>query len=461
MATSFWRNRSGNVALIFGIAVIPLVLAVGVAVDYSRAAGVHDHLQDIADAAALAGAREHSDDLAHVTQVARAYFDAHVQPHDLQELDSFEVSFTSDGSVRVEARGKVATTFTAIAGIDTMDVDVSSEVVRGVEGSIEMALVLDNTGSMSGRKLSTLKKVSKKLVEDVAGTDGLDSKFGLVPFADYVNVGKSNVAAPWLDIEDDTGSGRGRAAPGRMASDGGGGKPGKPGKTSDWQGCVGSRAYPLNIRDESYDDKIPAVSGSGVTCPSSAIQPLTDDADTVQSALRGMKANGCTYIPGRPRVGLARPLAEVALHAGRPLRRREPRAAQDHRPAHRRREHAAAGAAVPRLRQEVRPALHRRLEVERLSERSLPEREGREHRALHGRVRGDEHRDQEHPAELREQHLALLRRRRRRRAGGGLPGDDGVVHGPAHLEIAPAGAGGPAAREASSSRRHPRVIKPT
>ena len=50
----FFRNERGNVTLIFGFAVIPLVLAGGVAIDYARDAMVRGRLAAIADAAALA-----------------------------------------------------------------------------------------------------------------------------------------------------------------------------------------------------------------------------------------------------------------------------------------------------------------------------------------------------------------------------------------------------------------------
>jgi Flp pilus assembly protein TadG len=37
LLTRFWKNRQGNIAPLFGLAIIPLIGAVGAAVDYSRA----------------------------------------------------------------------------------------------------------------------------------------------------------------------------------------------------------------------------------------------------------------------------------------------------------------------------------------------------------------------------------------------------------------------------------------
>ena len=51
---SFARDARGNVALLFGLSLIPLLIGVGVAVDYGRALIVHERMQEAADAAGLA-----------------------------------------------------------------------------------------------------------------------------------------------------------------------------------------------------------------------------------------------------------------------------------------------------------------------------------------------------------------------------------------------------------------------
>lgn len=51
------RQDSGNVATLFGLALLPVVIGAGAAVDYSRLGDAHSRLQLAADAAALAGAK--------------------------------------------------------------------------------------------------------------------------------------------------------------------------------------------------------------------------------------------------------------------------------------------------------------------------------------------------------------------------------------------------------------------
>jgi hypothetical protein len=64
--------------------------------------------------------------------------------------------------------------------------------------------------------------------------------------------------------------------------------------TTKWNGCVGSRAYPLNVRDETPSTPYPGI--MNVSCPS-AITPLTKDKATVTTALSKMVTTGETYIP--------------------------------------------------------------------------------------------------------------------------------------------------------------------
>jgi len=53
---ALWSDRRGNVAIIFALCLVPLVLVVGSAVDFSTATTARNQLQDTADAAALAAA---------------------------------------------------------------------------------------------------------------------------------------------------------------------------------------------------------------------------------------------------------------------------------------------------------------------------------------------------------------------------------------------------------------------
>lgn len=54
---NFWRNRRGNVTMIFALSFVMLVSAVGGSIDFFHAASARNDLQDAVDAAVLAGVR--------------------------------------------------------------------------------------------------------------------------------------------------------------------------------------------------------------------------------------------------------------------------------------------------------------------------------------------------------------------------------------------------------------------
>src|SRR5215212_11562130 len=56
LLNKFRRNEDGQVAVIFGLAILPLAAAVGAAVDYSHAGQVRTSLQKAMDSAVLAAA---------------------------------------------------------------------------------------------------------------------------------------------------------------------------------------------------------------------------------------------------------------------------------------------------------------------------------------------------------------------------------------------------------------------
>ena len=98
----------------------------------------------------------------------------------------------------------VPTSFTKVIGQDHIDIKVSSQVVWGMK-KLELALALDNTGSMaSSNKMTELKKAAKELLQTlkkVAMNDD-DIKIAIVPFAQEVNVGTTNVNATWLNWDE-------------------------------------------------------------------------------------------------------------------------------------------------------------------------------------------------------------------------------------------------------------------
>src|SRR5437773_5088547 len=79
------RQTSGNVSIMFALAIVPLILAAGAAVDYVRASRAQTALQAAVDGAALAAAMSDSLGLGQEKTAAKHYF-----------KENFHDSFASD-----------------------------------------------------------------------------------------------------------------------------------------------------------------------------------------------------------------------------------------------------------------------------------------------------------------------------------------------------------------------------
>ncbi|MBI1386160.1 MAG: VWA domain-containing protein [Rhizobiales bacterium] len=195
-AESFAAARSGSIAIITAGAIIPLVVAVGISIDYGSALRQRAQLQGAVDAAALAAGRAYqvSGSIGEATGAAANHFakmtTAVVDP----TLSRNEVDEANLGMV-LEATARVPTSFLAVAGIASIDLRVFAETTLRIGGSnkdVEISLMLDTTGSMGNHgRLHALKDAASDLVRIVVpeNQNGFTSRVAIAPFAHAVNVG--------------------------------------------------------------------------------------------------------------------------------------------------------------------------------------------------------------------------------------------------------------------------------
>jgi Flp pilus assembly protein TadG len=196
----FWRDRSGNVALLFGLSIIPLLIGVGIAIDYGRALVVRERMAAAADAAALAIGSWPGLTQGELKTKAQQFFDANYDTSTIGAASKLTVAFSGD-DISVNVTGAVPTTFMKLANINSVDVGVTTLVTKK-ERNIELALVLDTTGSMEqGGKITAMKKAANKMVDTLFdGKSSSDTlKIAVVPFAAAVNVGSDKASASWID----------------------------------------------------------------------------------------------------------------------------------------------------------------------------------------------------------------------------------------------------------------------
>jgi Flp pilus assembly protein TadG len=166
---------------------LPVLLGVtGFAVDMGRLYAAQARLQTAVDAAALAGSLQLVTD-PNVSNggVANAVSDYLFRNYSQAYLTNLKPG-TSIRSVCLTAQVDVPMTFMALMAVNSRPVTASS--CAGFN-DLEIVLVIDNTGSMSGSPITAVKSAANKLVDLMIPTSGSPAiKVGLVPFRGKVRI---------------------------------------------------------------------------------------------------------------------------------------------------------------------------------------------------------------------------------------------------------------------------------
>lgn len=189
-------DTSAVVALVVVFCMPAFFAAAGVAVDLAQAYNLKTRLSGALDKAALAGGN--TDGTAEEVEARiQAYFDANYPEGALGEAYDITV-ITPPGMVDVHAKSKTRTVFMNIFGQEYIDVFAETIVRREISG-LELVLVMDNTGSMTGdagggvTKIEASKTAANKLLDILYGPNSnVETLFvGVVPFSQAVNIGSS------------------------------------------------------------------------------------------------------------------------------------------------------------------------------------------------------------------------------------------------------------------------------
>jgi Flp pilus assembly protein TadG len=284
------------------IALIPVVGAVATSVDYSRDATARTAMQTALDSTALmlAGeARTLSEST--IQSKAEAYFNANYSRPEVSDISiAAQISSPTPGNYVVDVSGSatVHNAFTGVLGKPTVTITGAAQSVWGIK-KLNLALVLDNTGSMAqSGKMTALKSAAHSLIatlEQAQSTPG-DVQVSIIPFATDVNVGTNNVNASWVDwTEWDASNTTKTKVNGKTVT--------TPKSHDQWNGCVWDR-------DQNYDVTNTAPQTGSVStqfrahqasnCPA-AMLPLSYDWTALNSKIDDMTPTGNTNIT----VGLA------------------------------------------------------------------------------------------------------------------------------------------------------------
>jgi Flp pilus assembly protein TadG len=204
-------DEGGAVAVVFAIAFSVVFLTAAVAFDFGRLQSDHMRTQNAIDSAALAAAHHMGlpDEQTSGKQTAESYFKANTVNRTGRSLtdENGKLLDTQIDSTKGEVRSRTVSEVTAslmkAIGISTLGHSAKSLVKKG-DNTVEIALVLDNSGSMAGQPIIDLRTAAANLVNVVyVGADnaGLNEqvKVAVVPFAGSVNVGAEYRSADWMD----------------------------------------------------------------------------------------------------------------------------------------------------------------------------------------------------------------------------------------------------------------------
>jgi Flp pilus assembly protein TadG len=184
------QDTKGTIAVAFGIMAPLLIGMVGMSLDYSQAYLVRSRLAQALDAAALAAAA-YSADEAEIEQRVQDFFDANY-PEAKLGFTFDPIVVVNGDEVHVTGNATYHTMFLKVLGITTIDVSASTTVVREIQG-LEVALVLDNTGSMATNdNIGALKTGTENFINILFdnASDPDNVRIGMVPFANSIRVGR-------------------------------------------------------------------------------------------------------------------------------------------------------------------------------------------------------------------------------------------------------------------------------
>lgn len=330
----YWKQAKASMLATFAI-VLPVVIgAAGVALDISEAYLVRQRLSAALDSSALAAAAMETEE-AEISARVADFFAANY-PED-KIGTTYDLNTTVDGdNVTVSAKADFNTSFMHLFGYDKITVASRTTVTREVQG-LEVALVLDNTGSMSSNNnIDALRTASHNFVQIMfdRASDPEDIKIGLVPYSSSVRIGTYGFGeypdgSPYGGgdsfIVDENGI---DIDPSRYTTNYNARKT----DSDNWYGCIieanadgwdeaisNNDPYPLDVNDHAgpweiyaYGDYQQSCTGWGWyrtctntgwdvntypnrNCPRTQIVPLSSDEQGLYDAISTMQAGGYTY----------------------------------------------------------------------------------------------------------------------------------------------------------------------
>ncbi|MGI3901783.1 MAG: pilus assembly protein TadG-related protein [Janthinobacterium lividum] len=208
---SFVSNGRGNVAIIFGLASLPLLAFTGAAIDYGLATRLQVKLQAATDATALTLCQTpQTTTTPQLQSQAKTVMTGYMANATNLLVDTLAVT-SAPRKITLTTHVNSRTFFPAFTGVSSPKVTATSQCATPLPKTFEIAMVLDNTGSManssgSQSKLQAAQEAAANFVDYVNTNDAFSSqsRIAIVPFAGAVAIDPAvsgTATASWVDTK--------------------------------------------------------------------------------------------------------------------------------------------------------------------------------------------------------------------------------------------------------------------
>lgn len=316
----FGRSRSGSFAILTGLVAAVLALSAGFAVNLAQLYNVRSALRNSLDSAVTSTARDITTGVIDVKD-AREWVerflivngDPTIMDGDRIVLDTLVVDKLL-GTLKATAHVNVPLYFPLFGSNKERRVGAESASLYS-DKKIEVAMMLDVTGSMEGQKIKDLKTAASNAVDALTKNQNKDNprvRIALVPYSYGVNLGaalakdvvfaetnkSSDLPPPFDAKEDETAANQG-LPPGSSA-------PKAPDdcaterKTPDLKADFSDDApdskrwRKFNGKDREYYAKVNRDDRLGNNCPKAVLLPLSPDAEALKKQIKDFAASGFT-----------------------------------------------------------------------------------------------------------------------------------------------------------------------
>lgn len=322
----FSRDSRGNMAMMTALMMGVVMLGTGAALDYTMMANKSGDLQNVADAAVLAAARSGEDDIAKLQKIAEEVVKAHNLGQELKVTARYD-----DDHIVVDIASEYTPVMTGMFGDDGRKMSVQAASPLPTATPINLALVLDTTGSMEGANMNALKQAASALLTEMEDAES-ETRVSIVPFGQYVNIGYKDAKTDtrtWIDRGNEgvtkthcwdqnkqvskptckkvgkikqaiwrDGKFRGYKWKDQWKCTGGKWEKERVCKkrTPQWHGCMGTRANDSWAKKAEFGGvKLPAALDE--KC-GTEVMPLSQNFGEMRKRVQSLTTSGTTYLPG-------------------------------------------------------------------------------------------------------------------------------------------------------------------